>query len=231
MKALDNVLKRLKALLPLQWFGEDSPNLDVALAGPGNGITSVYELLRDVDKQIRISTATGGVLDLIAGDFFGNGLLRLAEESDDAYRARIMGTLFREQGTKKAMEAAIGSYTGMCPNIVEAGGTVDPRGFIPTRGANMGTNYGDTVKPYHAFITVYRITGYQYANISGYGDPAAGYGVGQGSYIDHVGQVDEALLDLINMVKPYGTRIWVKTITGPLQYLLDTGAVQWDPPK
>ncbi len=84
-----DILSRLKQVLPLQWFPDDTPVLDTLLNGVAWAWAWVYQLLQYVITQARISTAEDVWLDLIAADYFGSGFGRRVGENDDAYRLRI----------------------------------------------------------------------------------------------------------------------------------------------
>ena len=217
---------KLKGALPVQWFGDSSPNSDAALAGASTAASDVYELVQGIIPQMRIRTATDGFLDMISVDFFGNNLPRLVSESDDSFRFRILVALFRDQGTKSAMSEAIGAYTGWYPVIVEYQQAVDSTGFVITAGSDTVSGYGGTVKPHHAFITVFTTAPAGSGSIPGYGSAPSGYGV-SGAYTPKLTANFTYLFQLINSVKPIGTKIWVKVITADSATLKSTyGAVQ-----
>lgn len=220
------ILHKLKSTLPAQWFGDSSPNIDsLLLGGPVYGLDSAHSLIQDVLPLMRIGTATGGILDLMAGDFFGNGLPRLFGEPDNSYRSRILSILFRKAATKQAMLDAIGYYTGVYPTIVEYSQPIDPIGFVVTRGDDTITGYGTVVKPHHAFITVYQMIAPQHPGVAGYGSPIGGYGVGRVEYIPPASVDYQYLFQLINAIKPIGTKIWVKVINADVDILLTTYGV------
>jgi hypothetical protein len=82
--------------------------------------------------QLRIATASDGFLDVISADFFGTTLPRKTNESDAAFRNRIIINLFRERATRKAVTQVLTTLTGRAPLIVE-----------PSRPADTGA-YGGT---------------------------------------------------------------------------------------
>lgn len=225
------IFDRLKSGLPNGWFQDSTPNVDALITGAAQIDFAVYSGMQSVLPQMRIRTATGGMLDLIAGDFFGNNLLRLTNETDDEYRIRILIRLFMEQATKKAMSDILGLYTGVYPVIVEYGQAIDTTGFLATSGNETVAGYGSTVKAYHAFITVYQIATSPYANIGGYGSKISGYGVGLGSsYIHEIGYDNSFLNYMINEVKPIGTTCWLKVINADQNTIVNTyGATLVDP--
>src|SRR5438132_1479631 len=108
----DDMLARMRAVLPARWFGDTAPVLDGVLGGLAEMWSLVHGFLRRAILQTRVATAVGGFLDLIAGDFFGWRLRRRAAEADDHYRARIVAELLRERGTRRAVIAAVRDLTG-----------------------------------------------------------------------------------------------------------------------
>src|SRR6185312_15726155 len=95
-----DMLARIKAVLPARWFPDGSPVLDGLLDGMAAGWTWAYELLQYVKQQTRLTTATDVWLDIIALDFFGKRLVRRANQGDAGFRLRIQRELFRERGTR-----------------------------------------------------------------------------------------------------------------------------------
>ncbi|MGE8152473.1 phage head spike fiber domain-containing protein [Pseudomonas vancouverensis] len=76
---------------------------------------------------------TDGWLDLIGLDFFGNNLLRYANQSDASYLNCILINIFRERTTRPAMEKVLFDLTGRKLIIIE-----------PARPADVGS-YGAAV--------------------------------------------------------------------------------------
>lgn len=115
----DDRLTRLRSWLP-NWFGSgNTPLLDAALSGPANVLAWVYGLVQYAILQTRITTATGGWLDLTARDFFGRLFQRRGGEPDTPYRARIIKEMFRSRVTRPALVSALTDLTGRAPVIFE----------------------------------------------------------------------------------------------------------------
>lgn len=129
----DDMLGRLKRLLPAGWFGDSNPILDALLWGYAQSLAWAYTLYLYAQAQTRIKTATDNWLDLIALDFFGNNLVRGASQGDTSYRSSILINLFRERTTRPAMEQVLLDLTGRAPIIIE-----------PARPADVG-GYGSAV--------------------------------------------------------------------------------------
>lgn len=115
----DDIVCRLKSLIPPGWIGDPSPIADAVLTGIASVLSVIYGLFQFSELQTRISTATGGWLDLISLDFFGTGLPRGAGQSDDSFRAEILANLFVKANTKAAISAALTTLTGTPPRIIE----------------------------------------------------------------------------------------------------------------
>src|SRR6185437_6566224 len=131
-----DMLRRIKAVLPARWFADTSPVLDGVLSGLAAGWAWVYGLLGFVVAQTRIATATGVWLDMIARDCFGTRLSRHGGQADDAFRARIQRELLRERGTRAAISAVLRDLTGRAPVIFEPGRIAD------TGAYNAAIGYG-----------------------------------------------------------------------------------------
>src|SRR5947207_74321 len=114
-----NMLQRLKALIPATWFGDTSPLLDALLNGLAKAASFSYSLILYATLQTRIKTATDGWLDMISADFFGSSLPRKANQSDASFRNRIVINLFRERATRNAVVKVLTDLTGRAPIIIE----------------------------------------------------------------------------------------------------------------
>lgn len=154
---VSDIFGRLKRYLPKRWFGsptDSTPILDAILTGIATVLAEIYALYAYAKLQTRIATATGGFLDLIAYDYFGNGLPRLTGESDNAYRARILANLIRGAATRSAINAAVQGVTGNPATIVEPWRPEDCGAYsVPTTGYGAAGYYGSVSCPAQAFIT------------------------------------------------------------------------------
>lgn len=233
---LQTMFIRVKSFLPKSWFPNPSPIVDSFLMGFAKIGEIVKTSIDEVVPQLRIKTATGGVLDLIANDMFGSSLLRSFNESDSDYRLRILIELFRERATYPAMMESIAYFTGFYPVIVESGKDIDATGYVLSEGSistNEGDGYGVVVRSFHCFISIYIPYSSEYANVAGYGVSTSGYSVfSRGEYV-HSKELDiNSLLQIINTVRPVSTKIWVKTIQDTYNNILNLhGALPYDLPK
>src|SRR5580698_332655 len=114
-----DVVRRIKAVLPNGWFQGDTPILDGVMNGIGWALAQAYSLISYARLQTRIATATDGFLDLISFDFFGSMYPRNPQESDSAFRSRIQAELFLERGTRHGLIRALQILTGRTPIVFE----------------------------------------------------------------------------------------------------------------
>ena len=124
-----DMMARLRAVLPTRWFPDSAPVLDGLLSGLASGWSWAYQQLQYVKAQTRIATATDVWLDIIANDFFGGRLARRVGQSDGAFRDRIQRELFRERGTRGAIIAVLHDLTGRAPLVFEPARTTDTGGY------------------------------------------------------------------------------------------------------
>jgi hypothetical protein len=206
----------LRGYLPPSWFGDTSPVINGLINGSASVMAIVFDNILEAALQLRIKTATGGFLDLVAGDFFGNTLARKTHESDTIYRARILTYMFRERATRNGLKIILTDITGRTPRIVETERPMDTGGY---RGGGVGYGtagaYGSMLTPFQCFVEVYRPPTSGVPFISGYGCSPAGYNVpSQGEYAS-MSMVEGFVQDTdiyhaIDMVKPIGTIVWTQ---------------------
>jgi hypothetical protein len=209
----DDMQRRLRAMLPAGWFGDDTPVLDQLLQSLGAGFSAFWTLLQDVTAQSRIATAWGGFLDLIAADFFGAALVRFPDEQDDAFRSRIRETLLRPLGTRAAITSALVALTGQTPIIFEPARTSDTGGYtVGGIGFGMAGGWGSLILPFQFFITVVRPRGAGIANLAGYGSggvPAYG-----NLALQETGISDSIIQAAVPPLLPVSTLAWMKIVDG-----------------
>ena len=206
---------RLQRLIPNGWFAPgQSPLRDGLLAGVANILAFVYSLFAYLRLQTRISTATDGFLDLIAGDFFGSDLYRASGQTDDSFRARIIASILRERLTRNAVTSIITQLTGRAPIIFEPKRPLDT-GVYGGPGLAYGLvgGYGSLLLPYQSFVTVFRPVGQGIPNIAGYRISTGAYGTpSQLEYASNSmihGVTDNDLFSAVNSVRAAGYTIWV----------------------
>src|ERR1700722_7125188 len=189
---LSDLVSRLLAMLPKRWFGERNPNLNALLSSIAASWVWLYDLIAYVIMQTRLATASGGWLDLIAVDYFGDDLGRKINEADFSYRSRIQVALLREAATRSAVAAGLEGLTGTEPIIFEPANCMDTRSYGRLTGergiAGTGMAYGQAggwgslQLALQFFVTVTRPPTPGVAMLAGYSTGAGGYGEGTISY-------------------------------------------------
>jgi hypothetical protein len=215
----DDIVARIKAVLPVRWFGDTTPILDSLLYGIAVVWSWAYGLLQTVITQARIATATGGFLDLIAADYFATRIVRASGQSDDSFRQTIMRELLRTRATRPALAAMITDLTGRPPMIFEparpadtgAWGTALAWGNQSTAGAG---GWGSLALPFQCFVTAFRPNGGGIASLNGWDNGGGGWGTGTAAYgnLDMIdGQVTDAeICTVIASVMPASAIAWTR---------------------
>lgn len=213
----NDIINRLKATYP-KWYGDDTtPLLDGLTAAYGWAGSFIYSLYLYSKLQTRIKTATDDFLELIANDFFGNGIFpRNQDETDTSYRNRILVNLIRERGTRNGIIKVLVDLTGRTPKFFEPMRPADTGGYgIGGVGYSVGGGYGSMLLPYQGFCIAYRpiSTGIPY--VAGYGISTGGYSTPSradyASIADVMNQVTDAqIYAAIDSVKSAATTIWTQ---------------------
>ena len=215
----EDMLSRLRAVLPTRWFPDSAPVLDGLLSGLATAWQWSHDLLQYVQMQTRIATATDIWLDIIALDFFGTRLVRRQGQGDPAFRNRIRRELFRERGTRGAIVAILEDLTGRTPVVFEPARITDTGGYgsIGRWWCSwiwLAGGWGSLDLPFQCFVTAFRPLGSGIATVSGWGGPDAGYGVGAIEYasLEMIqGQVtDNDIYAAVADVLPIATAGWTR---------------------
>lgn len=207
------MLGRLQNLLPTGWFGDTNPIRDALLTAYAQGLAWAYSLYIYAKAQTRIKTASDSWLDLIGLDFFGDGLIRYSSQTDDSYRNRILINIFRERATRPGMRQVLLDLTGREPVIVEPARPIDVGCLGQTMYLGASGQLGSVVKPYQAFVTVYRPVGSGAGNWPGIATSPFGLSVTSGmvpstQLFPAVSDAD--IVAAIEATKPYGSTIWYR---------------------
>jgi hypothetical protein len=211
-----DIQARLRALIPHGWFAPgETPLIDALLAGIANTLAFIYGLFEYLRLQTRIATATGGFLDLLAGDFFGNTLIRASNQSDDSFRAQIIVNILRQRATRAAVISILEQLTGRTPIVFEPQRPQDTGTYQgPNLGYGLVGGYGSIILPYQSFVTAFRPVGQGIPNIAGYGTPTGAYSTpsqSEWASLSMINGVSDAdLYSAINSVRPAAYRIWVR---------------------
>ncbi|MFB4339889.1 hypothetical protein RAC90_05280 [Pantoea sp. CS_6] len=212
----NDIYTRLRGLLPPTWFRDSSPFLDGVLTACAKALSWCYSLYIYARLQTRISTATGGWLDIVAYDFFGNSLQRPAGMSDDLFRNQIKINMLRSRGTRQAITDILVELTGNVPKIFEPLRPLDTGSYGgPMIGYGIAGGYGSVMIPYQAFVIAYRPKGTGIPYIAGYESTPSGYSVAsRGQYVSQemvTGKVTDAqVYEAVAAVKMEGSIVWVK---------------------
>lgn len=245
---LANVFSRIKRVLPPGWFTESgsasgtpqskTPILDAILSGPAELGSWAYSLFSGIQTQTRLATATGGWLDIASTDLLGSSLLRLAGETDDAFRTRIKANLFLKANTRSAVQTALANLTGAAVRVVEPWqpndtGVWDGSAFYDIDTAANPAEYADPSLRYQAFIKcvlpvatsanpapagdAYDTNTFFDTTTGWYWDASAPFGAGA-----------TLVYGLIQRLKVFGTKIWVQFVPPPgtgNPFTLDTSSL------
>jgi hypothetical protein len=181
----NDMLGRLKAVLPAQWFGDVTPVLDSVLSGLASGWSALFKLMTAVSMQARIATASGIFLDIASNDYFGNSLPRREGENDPSFSQRLRVNLIAPRATRAALAAALESLTGRAPVIFEPLNANDTGGYgAGSLGYNVAGGYGCRVIPFQFFVTAFRPNASPVSNAGGYCVGPGGYGTAPMFYAD-----------------------------------------------
>ena len=215
----NDMVSRLRAVLPNRWFPDSAPVLEGLLAGVAQAASWVYGLLGYAKLQTRIATATGGWLDLVAQDCFGARLVRTLGETDASLRARIERELLRPRVTRAALVQQIVDLTGRQPTVFEPRRPADTGcwgGFLSYAGTGAAGagGWGSLQLPFQCFVTAYRPSGGGVPTVAGYGAAAGGYGKGAIEYADAAtvtgAALDAEILAAIAGVMPVCGIAWTR---------------------
>lgn len=181
----NDMVDRLKSVLPARWFGDVTPICDALLNGLANAWSSLFGLLQVTGLQARMATATGIFLDIASTDFFGSTMPRRVSESDAAFSLRLRTNVLAERATRAGLSSALLNLTGRAPEIFEPLNADDTGGYNSgTLGYGVAGGYGSRSLPFQFFVTAYRPDASPISNASGYGVGPGGYNTAPMFYAD-----------------------------------------------
>lgn len=208
----NDMIVRLRQTLPQGWMPLESTAISGVLSGMAKLLSYFYSLLFYVRGQTRILSAEAGILDLVAGDFFGLSLRRGDGELDDNFRARILVQMFRERATRSALVAVVRQLTGRDPVVIEPGNPVDTGALGATLALGQNGCVGSLAMPYQAFVTVYRSASNMIPGVPGLGSQTCFLGGGMVLIAEQAlhSVADRNIYAAIDAVKPAGTTVWTR---------------------
>jgi len=209
-----DMLARLRLVLPARWFANAAPILDGLLTGLATAWSGLYNLLIYMQAQTRVATATGIFLDIASADYLGGQLPRRAGEADAAYSARIRANLLTPRATRASVVQTLSALTGRVPVVFEPLNAADTGGYNVNLGYNARGGYGSMNLPYQFLLTAYRPNNTPVSNAGGYNDGPGGYNTGAMLYADtaqFAGTVSDAeIYAAVAAVLPTSTIAWTQ---------------------
>lgn len=210
-----DMLARIKSVLPARWFGDTTPILDAVLTGLAAAWSRLYTLLANVKTETRIATASGIFLDIASTDYFGSSLPRRAGEADAAFSARIRANLVLPRATRAGLSYTLENLTGRTPVIFEPLNATDTGGYNSNSlGYGTAGGYGTKNLPFQFFVTAYRPNATPVSNAGGYGTGPGGYNTAPMFYADTAqttGAIEDAdIYAAAAAVLPVATIAWTK---------------------
>jgi len=239
----NDILNRVKMLIPHRWFAWGAPLRDAILGGLSDSMAWCYSWIIYTKQQSRIATSTGPFLDLISYDFLGRHLFRKGQ-TDDQYRARILAVILQERVTRAGMVKAINWLTGGNPKIFEPWNTNDAGAWTGpgpstytfkapnfawsnTAGSPGVGGWGSTDLPEQAFMTVTRLIYSGIPNVAGLSGTANKGGLGA-----WVGGGGPPFSNVGHSIEWYGLNLQQVGITNDMIYdtintTRPTGSIAW----
>lgn len=210
----DDIVRRIKVLLPKRWWSFVAPIRDAIIGGIADLAEWSFSLITYAKLQSRVAWATGIWLDIIAKDYFGTFIRRRSSEPDDKFRARIQKELIRERVTRAGMIQAVEDLTGLPAVIFEPWNTGDTGAWDNgTFALDIAGGWGD----YLAAQSFINVTPPGIQGITGVGGWDTGYLAwdgGIGMWVDTsliVGSVTtQDIYDTINATRPTGSIVWTQ---------------------
>lgn len=210
----DDIVQRVKVLLPKRWWSFVAPIRDAILGGIADLSSWSYSLIVYAKLQSRVAWATDIWLDIISRDYFGNTLPRKTNESDAVFRLRIQKELIRERVTRKGMITAIEDLTGLSAVIFEPWNTGDTGAWDNgTFALDIAGGWGDYL-PAQSFLNVTPPGLQGIVGIGGWDTGYLAWDGGIGMWADMsliVGSVTtQDIYDTINKTRPTGSIVWTQ---------------------
>jgi hypothetical protein len=231
-----DLVYRLRTLLP-PWFPNQgqAPVLDAILTGIATLLSTSYGFIQYARAQSRISTASGGWLDLIAWDFFGSRFQRRPTETDLSFQPRLKKELIRPRLTRPAIISMVRDLTGFTPSLIEPFNGQDLGGFdlgnlaLDAAGGMGATNHNNQI-----WVTAFRPITYGLQIAAGFDAGPGGFDTGLLELLDP--QVlpsvvaDAEITARIQQTVAQGIFANIGIISPPPAIAWDVPGVDWDQP-
>jgi hypothetical protein len=218
----NDMVARLKAVLPGGWFPDTDVVLNLLLQGSAATLAPLYALIQYVSNQTRVQTSVGIWVDMWVADFFATRLPRRQNETDAAYGTRGGKEIFRERNTRQAIISVLTDLTGRVPHVFEPMRTGDTGGWNVARGYNSAGAYGSLMKPFIIYVQAYRPAAPGFPNAGGGYGISAGYDR-SGSYVTkalaQASVTDADIYAAVASVTPAGVTAAVLITDGPMDSL------------
>jgi len=215
----NDIVERVKRLIPGRWFAWAAPLRDASLGGLADNAAWCYQWMVFIRQQSRIATASGIFLDLISYDYLRRTLLR-AGADDTTFRIKIINAILAERVTRLGMMNALTQLLNIPPFIFEPWNPFDAGGYGEGNFAyGQSGGWGSLQLPGQVFIKVSRagLRSTGVPNVEGWGGFVGGYGAGAIQYISvdtaEIGVTDQDIYDTIVRTKPTGLIVWTQVGT------------------
>src|ERR1043166_4113790 len=103
----DDILARIKNVLPKGWFDQEDAAFNAILGGLADALAKSYSFLQYVKNQTRIASASDFFLDLAAFDFLGLRIKRKVGQSDSDFSSLIRKEVVRARVTRPGINNAV----------------------------------------------------------------------------------------------------------------------------
>lgn len=237
----DDILERVKKLLPKRWFAWTAPNRDAIIGGLSDSAAFYKSFIDYARLQTRLATVTGIWLDIFSFDYLGRYLYRNGA-IDSAFRLIVQATILQERVTRAGMVSAISKLVGIPPQIIEPWNPNDCGGYgIRNVGYGRAGAWGSIALQNQVFIKISRsglapsgvpsINGYGGWN-SGYASPATSaiiltsttFGSAEyvGSAVAQIGITDDIIEQIIGATRPTATIAWIRFADGQPSVLVQS---------
>lgn len=214
---------RLAQLFPRGWASDDARqtgNVYSLLLTLGNQLQVTQEEVQYALAAQRLQTETFPELDDASLDFYGGTLPREPGQTDTDYADEIIANLFQPAATRTALFNALAALTGFAPRMLEPWNVYDTGSWRnlsywnvdtvanPARWGNGGLRYQGFIETAPPSIPAIGPNN----PILAWGDSA--YWNVPGYFFGIIAPVNEnAINDLINRLRAYGTVVWVKLVS------------------